>query len=89
MIALSAVQAGTKEIRAAVQEAHETWSHRGKRTVLFMDEVHRLNKAQQDSLLPHVEDGTFWFLGATTENPSFEVEFGAFVGGPRCMCSNP
>lgn len=73
MIALSAVQAGTKEIRAAVQEAHETWSHRGRRTVLFMDEVHRLNKAQQDSLLPHVEDGTFWFLGATTENPSFEV----------------
>ncbi|HOV86556.1 MAG TPA: replication-associated recombination protein A [Syntrophobacteraceae bacterium] len=73
MIALSAVLAGTKEIREAVGEARERWKRLGKRTLLFMDEVHRLNKAQQDSLLPHVEDGTFWFLGATTENPSFEV----------------
>jgi putative ATPase len=73
LIALSAVQAGTKEIRAAVETAREVWVREKKRTWLFMDEIHRLNKAQQDSLLPHVEQGTLLFLGATTENPSFEV----------------
>jgi putative ATPase len=73
LIALSAVLAGTKEIRAAVETAREVWVREKKRTWLFMDEIHRLNKAQQDSLLPHVEQGTLLFLGATTENPSFEV----------------
>jgi len=70
-IALSAVLAGIKDIRAAVAEAQ---SLRGTRdTVLFLDEVHRFNKSQQDTFLPYVEDGTLIFIGATTENPSFEV----------------
>ncbi|MDJ0794801.1 MAG: replication-associated recombination protein A [Woeseiaceae bacterium] len=72
-IALSAVMAGVKDIRAAVSEAekHRQMSNRG--TVLFLDEVHRFNKAQQDAFLPFVEDGTLTFIGATTENPSFEL----------------
>jgi len=72
-IALSAVMAGVKDIRAAVKEAeqHRQMSNRG--TVLFLDEVHRFNKAQQDAFLPFVEDGTLTFIGATTENPSFEL----------------
>jgi putative ATPase len=70
-IALSAVQAGIKDIRAIVEQAR---SLRGTRdTVLFLDEVHRFNKSQQDTFLPYVEDGTLIFIGATTENPSFEV----------------
>ncbi|MGV8075211.1 MAG: replication-associated recombination protein A [Syntrophobacteraceae bacterium] len=73
LIYLSAVMAGTREIRAAVEEAKEVWVREKRRTWLFMDEVHRLNKAQQDTLLPHVENGTLLLLGATTENPSFEV----------------
>jgi putative ATPase len=71
-IAISAVFAGVKEIRAAVEEARQ--AHAGGRpTVLFVDEVHRFNKAQQDGFLPYVEDGTLTFIGATTENPSFEL----------------
>lgn len=73
LIALSAVMVGTREIRAAVQEAQQVWSRTSQRTWLFMDEIHRLNKSQQDTLLPHVENGTLLLLGATTENPSFEV----------------
>ncbi len=73
LIHLSAVMAGTREIRAAVDEARDVWARDKKRAWLFMDEIHRLNKAQQDTLLPHVERGTFFLLGATTENPSFEV----------------
>lgn len=73
LIALSAVMAGAKEIRAATEEARGRWVREKKRTWLFLDEIHRLNKAQQDLLLPHVEHGTFYLLGATTENPSFEV----------------
>lgn len=73
LISLSAVMAGTREIRAAVEEAQSVWAKQKKRTWLFMDELHRLNKAQQDTLLPHVENGTLLLLGATTENPSFEV----------------
>ncbi len=73
LIAMSAVMAGTREIRAAVEEAQGVWAREKKRTWLFMDEIHRLNKAQQDTLLPHVERGTLLLLGATTENPSFEV----------------
>ena len=73
LIALSAVSAGAKEIREAVAEAREVWIREKKRSWLFMDEIHRLNKAQQDTLLPHVENGTVFLIGATTENPSFEV----------------
>ena len=73
LIALSAVMAGTREIRSAVEEARSVWAGEKRRTWLFMDEIHRLNKAQQDTLLPHVENGTLLLLGATTENPSFEV----------------
>lgn len=71
-IALSAVLAGIKEIRAAIDEAQQH-RLRGRQTLLFVDEIHRFNKSQQDGLLPHVESGLFVFVGATTENPSFEV----------------
>jgi putative ATPase len=71
-IALSAVMAGVKDIRAAAERAQAA-RQQGRRTVLFLDEVHRFNKAQQDAFLPWVEDGTFVFIGATTENPSFEL----------------
>ena len=71
-IVLSAVLAGVKDIREAVDQA-ATMRRAGKATVVFVDEVHRFNKAQQDAFLPHVEAGLFSFIGATTENPSFEV----------------
>jgi putative ATPase len=70
---LSAVMAGVKDIREAVDRARTARAERGRRSVLFLDEVHRFNKAQQDTFLPYVEDGTLTFIGATTENPSFEV----------------
>jgi putative ATPase len=72
-IALSAVMAGVKDIRAAVDAARAERERSGRSTVLFLDEVHRFNKAQQDTFLPYLEDGTLTFVGATTENPSFEV----------------
>ncbi|HET6630129.1 MAG TPA: replication-associated recombination protein A [Woeseiaceae bacterium] len=72
-IALSAVMAGVKDIRAAVKEAQQHRMQSGRPTILFLDEVHRFNKAQQDAFLPYVEDGTLTFIGATTENPSFEL----------------
>ena len=72
-LALSAVMAGVKDIRAAVEQARRERQATGKPTVLFLDEVHRFNKAQQDTFLPFLEDGTLIFIGATTENPSFEV----------------
>ncbi|MEX2257819.1 MAG: replication-associated recombination protein A [Woeseia sp.] len=72
-IALSAVMAGVKDIRAAVDEAKNFRARHRKATVLFLDEVHRFNKSQQDAFLPFVEDGTLTFIGATTENPSFEL----------------
>ena len=71
-ITLSAVLSGVKDIRAAVDQAKARLGQ-GRRTVLFVDEVHRFNKAQQDAFLPHVEEGTVIFIGATTENPSFEL----------------
>lgn len=71
-IAISAVLGGVKEIREAVERAQVAQSQ-GRRTVVFVDEVHRFNKSQQDAFLPHVESGLFTFIGATTENPSFEV----------------
>jgi putative ATPase len=72
-IALSAVLSGVKDIRDAVARAEATLAQSGRHTILFVDEVHRFNKAQQDAFLPHVESGLFTFIGATTENPSFEV----------------
>jgi putative ATPase len=72
-IALSAVLSGVKDIRDAVQRAQATLRESGRSTILFVDEVHRFNKAQQDAFLPFVEQGLFTFIGATTENPSFEV----------------
>ena len=72
-IAFSAVISGVKEIKEVFQEASETWRVEKRRTILFIDEIHRFNKAQQDAFLPHVERGTIILIGATTENPSFEV----------------
>ena len=72
-IALSAVMAGVKDIRAAVEAARAARAQSGRPTILFLDEVHRFNTAQQDTFLPYVEDGTLTFVGATTENPSFEL----------------
>jgi putative ATPase len=72
-IAISAVLAGVKEIREAVERARLARDQYGRATIVFVDEVHRFNKAQQDAFLPHVESGLFTFIGATTENPSFEV----------------
>lgn len=72
-VALSAVMSGVKDLREAVAQAESTKNLRARRTVLFVDEIHRFNKAQQDALLPHVEAGTVTLVGATTENPSFEV----------------
>jgi putative ATPase len=72
-IAISAVLAGVKEIREAVERARLAREQYGRSTIVFVDEVHRFNKAQQDAFLPHVESGLFTFIGATTENPSFEV----------------
>src|SRR5690606_15872351 len=86
-IALSAVMAGVKDIRAAVDEARRQRAA-GRATLLFLDEVHRFNKAQQDLFLPFVEDGTLVFIGATTENPSFEV-VGALLSRARVYVLKP
>ena len=72
-VLFSAVLAGVKEIRQVVAEAETDRARGGKRTILFVDEIHRFNKSQQDAFLPHVEKGTLILIGATTENPSFEV----------------
>jgi putative ATPase len=72
-VALSAVLSGVKELREALREAEDRLAREGRRTVLFIDEIHRYNKAQQDALLSHVESGDVTLIGATTENPSFEV----------------
>ena len=72
-INLSAVMSGVKDIRAAVEEAQQIKIQSGRSSLLFVDEVHRFNKSQQDAFLPYVEDGTFIFIGATTENPAFEL----------------
>jgi putative ATPase len=72
-VSLSAVLAGVKDIRAAVAQAKQLKALSGRTTIVFVDEVHRFNKSQQDAFLPHIEDGTLIFIGATTENPSFEL----------------
>ena len=86
-VPLSAVFSGVKDVRAAISEAREARKH-GERTVLFIDEIHRFNKAQQDALLPAVESGTVTLIGATTENPSFEVT-GALLSRSRVLVLNP
>jgi len=72
-IALSAVLSGIKDIRNAIEQAQLVLQQSGRHTILFVDEVHRFNKSQQDAFLPYVEQGLITFVGATTENPSFEV----------------
>ena len=72
-VALSAVTAGVKDVREVIAEGRRRLAEHGRGTILFLDEVHRFNKAQQDALLPAVEDGTLTLIGATTENPYFEV----------------
>ena len=86
-VQLSAVFSGVRELRAAIEEAREGRA-RGARTILFVDEIHRFNKAQQDALLPAVEDGTVTLVGATTENPSFEV-IGALLSRTRVLVLEP
>ena len=87
-VQMSAVSAGVKDIREAVAQAEERARLHGQRTVLFLDEIHRFNKAQQDALLPHVERGTLTLLGATTENPSFEVN-SALLSRTRVVTLRP
>jgi len=87
-VTISAVLAGIPELRAVIYEAQERNRLYRKRTILFVDEVHRWNKAQQDALLPHVENGTVIFIGATTENPYFEV-IGALVSRSRIFQLHP
>src|SRR3990172_4744557 len=72
-VAFSAVLSGVKEIREVVREAQAERDFKKRKTILFVDEIHRFNKAQQDAFLPHVEDGTLTLIGATSENPSFYV----------------
>jgi putative ATPase len=86
-VALSAVFSGVKELRGAIAQARLD-RLRGSRTILFIDEIHRFNKAQQDALLPAVEDGTVTLIGATTENPSFEV-ISALLSRSRVLVLNP
>jgi len=87
-LSLSAVLAGVKEVRAAVERAQAVWRNEGRRTVLFVDEAHRFNKAQQDAFLPFVENGALIFVGATTENPSFALN-NALLSRVRVYVLNP
>ena len=85
---VSAVAAGVADLRKIIQEARDRLGMNGQRTILFVDEIHRFNKSQQDSVLPYVEDGTVTFIGATTENPSFEV-IGPLLSRCRVFTLNP
>jgi putative ATPase len=85
---LSAVLSGVKDLREVVELAKNDFKFNGKRTILFVDEIHRFNKAQQDALLPHVEAGTVTLIGATTENPSFEV-IGPLLSRTRVFVLEP
>lgn len=87
-ISISAVLAGVKEIREAIEHAKTIQQLEKRQTVLFVDEVHRFNKSQQDAFLPHVEDGTVYFIGATTENPSFALN-NALLSRARVYVLNP
>lgn len=87
-LTVSAVLAGVKEIREAIEHAKTIQQFEKRRTILFVDEVHRFNKAQQDAFLPHVENGTVYFIGATTENPSFALN-NALLSRARVYILNP
>ncbi|MBN1547304.1 MAG: replication-associated recombination protein A [Syntrophaceae bacterium] len=87
-IRFSAVLSGVKEIRAVVEEAKDQLKYHGRRTILFVDEIHRFNKSQQDAFLPHVESGLLTLIGATTENPSFEI-IAPLLSRCRVMVLNP
>src|ERR671939_617424 len=87
-VPFSAVTDGVPRIREIVADARERLASGGRRTILFIDEIHRLNKAQQDVLLPHAEQGTFTLVGATTENPSFEI-IGALLWRVRVFVLRP
>lgn len=87
-ISMSAVMAGIKDIRSAVSDAKRARDERGTQTILFIDEIHRFNKSQQDALLPHVEKGIVTLIGATTENPSFEVN-AALISRCRVLVTRP
>ena len=87
-IGVSAVTSGVADLRQAVEEAREIRATEDLGTILFVDEVHRFNKAQQDAILPHVENGTVTFIGATTENPSFEV-ISALLSRTRVLTLHP
>ncbi|MBN2378992.1 replication-associated recombination protein A [candidate division WOR-3 bacterium] len=87
-VAKSAVTAGIKDVKLIVERAKMVWKAHHRRTILFLDEIHRFNKAQQDAFLPHVERGTITLIGATTENPSFEV-IGPLLSRSRVFVFNP
>src|SRR3954466_8487825 len=87
-IALSAVLSGVKDIRDAIERAKAVLQQSGRHTILFVDEVHRFNKSQQDAFLPYVEQGLVTFIGATTENPSFEVN-GALLSRAQVYVLEP
>ena len=87
-VAISAVAAGVADLRKAIQEASDRLKQTGQRTILFIDEIHRFNKSQQDAVLPYVEDGTVILIGATTENPSFEV-IGPLLSRSRVYALHP
>ena len=87
-VAISAVAAGVADLRKAIQEASDRLKQTGQRTILFIDEIHRFNKSQQDAVLPYVEDGTIILIGATTENPSFEV-IGPLLSRSRVYALHP
>ncbi|MBD3285978.1 AAA family ATPase [candidate division WOR-3 bacterium] len=87
-VAKSAVTSGIKDVKQIVQRAKMVWKAHKRRTILFLDEIHRFNKAQQDAFLPHVERGTITLIGATTENPSFEV-IGPLLSRSRVFVFNP
>ncbi len=86
--AFSAVTAGIREIKDVIAVADHTRRHHGRRTIFFVDEIHRFNKAQQDAFLPHIESGTVVLIGATTENPSFEVN-SALLSRSKVYVLNP
>jgi putative ATPase len=86
-ISLSAVSAGVADLRKVVDEAQKLRQFSQQRTILFIDEIHRFNKAQQDAVLPHVERGVVTLIGATTENPSFEVNAALLSRSPRNFTS--
>ena len=85
---VSAVTSGVADLRRVVSEARDRLGMNGEQTILFVDEIHRFNKAQQDVILPHVERGTVILIGATTENPSFEVISPCCLARESIRCAN-